>query len=137
MDLVDEQHQEDAGADSDETDFAGLRRRVGALYLEVARVTEDSPHVVLNLIDFHAVQSQRHLDQLLDSVPLLMSEWRREAKPVSVLRNRFSQLRKWWLDTWGEDIRLLCQGTLALLNMWDKEEEARIAAPLTLADLQP
>ncbi|KAJ1418001.1 hypothetical protein B484DRAFT_400632 [Ochromonadaceae sp. CCMP2298] len=135
MDLVDEQHQEDAGADSDETEFAGVRRRVGALYLDVARVTEDSPQVVLNLIDFHAVQPQCHLDQLLDSVPLLMSEWRRDSKPVSVLRKRFSQLRKWWLDTWGEDIRTLCQGTFSLFNMWDKEEEERIARPLTLADL--
>ncbi|KAJ1395372.1 hypothetical protein B484DRAFT_407628 [Ochromonadaceae sp. CCMP2298] len=61
MDPVDQQQQEDAGVDSDETIFAG---------------------VVFYLIDFHAFQLQPHLDQLLDSVPLLMSEWRREGKLV-------------------------------------------------------
>ncbi|KAJ1412507.1 hypothetical protein B484DRAFT_402266 [Ochromonadaceae sp. CCMP2298] len=90
MDPVDEQHEKDAGVDSDETAFAGL-----------------------------------------------MSVWRREGKPVSVLCKRLAQLRKWWLSTWSEDVYILCQSTLMLLTMWDKEEEERIASVLTFADLMP
>ncbi|KAJ1441793.1 hypothetical protein B484DRAFT_415026 [Ochromonadaceae sp. CCMP2298] len=92
-------------AASDDSDFAGLTRRV------------------FKLVDYHRFQPDGHADRILDSVPALWTEWRRDGYTQSTLRARFSRLRKWWKFNWpAEDLTILCKGTLDLLAMWAKQE---------------
>jgi hypothetical protein len=122
---------------TDETEFEGLRRRVGNLYLQACRVDEQDSGIVYKLIDFHAFEHEHHVDQLLDSVPKLMWAWRIEGRTVSNLRGHFGQLRTWWHRKWGGDLNILCSGTMDQLSAWDKEEASRrrVAQPLTAEDL--
>jgi hypothetical protein len=110
-------------AASDDSDFAGLTRRVGRAYLEYLKITAKAPPEVFKLVDYHRFQPDGHADRILDSVPALWTEWRRDGYTQSTLRARFSRLRKWWKFNWpAEDLTILCKGTLDLLAMWAKQE---------------
>ncbi|KAJ1403067.1 hypothetical protein B484DRAFT_437489 [Ochromonadaceae sp. CCMP2298] len=147
MQQVDDQLEQEGGsgaedgsgaltAASDDSDFAGLTHRVGRGYLECLRITAEAPPEVFKLVDYHHFQPDGHADRILDSVPTLWTLWHREGYAVSTLRARFSRLRKWWKYNWdGQNLSILCEGTLDLLAMGAQLEVPKRAASFTPEDL--